>query len=103
MKRIVFIVLLVGLAVPTGVFGQGMFSAGKSSPPDDVPPPILSAYPDTQSLSDLNPDADLPVMAPELALATYQQKSAMQSSLLEAYSAVTVIHAELPDTSQQGE
>lgn len=103
MKSIVFIVLLVGLAVPTGLFGQGMFSTEKVSPSEDVPPPILSAYPDIQSLSDLNTETDLPVMAPELALATYQQKTAMQSSLLEAYSAVTVIHAELPDTSQQGD
>jgi hypothetical protein len=68
-----------------------------------VPPPILSAYPDTQSLTDLNAPEALPVMAPELALATYQQRAAVQSTQLEAYSALSVIHAELPDTSQQGE
>jgi hypothetical protein len=71
--------------------------------PSDVPAPILSAYPDTQPLSDLNAGAGLPLMAPELALATYEQRAAQQSTQLAAYSAVTVIHAELPDTSQQGD
>lgn len=42
-------------------------------------------------------------MSPELALATYQYRSAQQSAQLAAYSAVTVIRAELPETSQQGE
>ena len=45
----------------------------------------------------------LPVMSPELALATYEHRSSQQASGLSAYSAVTVVRAELPETSQQGE
>jgi hypothetical protein len=55
------------------------------------------------SVPSLGSSAELPVMSPELALATYQQRSAQQAAALAAYSAVTVIHAELPDSSQQGE
>lgn len=101
MKRIVFIALL-GLCIPGSVFAQGFVAASAASQAD-VPPPILSAYPDTQSLTDLNAPEALPVMAPELALATYQQRAVIQSTQLEAYSALSIIHAELPDTSQQGE
>jgi hypothetical protein len=101
MKRIVFIALF-GLCLSGSVFAQAFMAAGEV-PQGDVPPPILSAFPDTQSLTDLNAPDELPVMAPELALATYQQRSTIQSSQLEAYSALTTIHAELPDTSQQGE
>jgi len=51
----------------------------------------------------LGSNALLPLMSPELALATYQLRSAQQAADLAAYSSVTVIRAELPDTSQQGE
>ena len=102
MKRLILIVLAIGLWVPGQVFGQAMFAAPENSSAE-VPPPILSAYPDTQSLSDLKADDRLPTMAPELALATYEQHSAQQASQLEAYSATTVIHAELPDTEQKAD
>jgi hypothetical protein len=46
---------------------------------------------------------ELPVMSPELTLATYQHRIALQAVELATYSAVTVVRAELPDTSQQGE
>jgi hypothetical protein len=45
----------------------------------------------------------LPRMAPELALETYERRSALQAAELVSYSAITKIHAELPDTSQEGE
>src|SRR5204862_2311798 len=45
----------------------------------------------------------LPRMAPELALQVYHGRSVLQAQQLAAYSAVTVIRAELPDTAQQGE
>jgi hypothetical protein len=45
----------------------------------------------------------LPRMAPELALQAYQGRSAIQAERLAGYSAVTVIHAELPETAQSGE
>jgi len=45
----------------------------------------------------------LPRMSPELALATYQRRSGQQGADLAAYSAATVIRAELPSTAQRGE
>ena len=42
-------------------------------------------------------------MAPELALQVYHGRSVLQSQDLASYSAVTVIHAQLPETAQQGE
>jgi hypothetical protein len=42
-------------------------------------------------------------MSPELALATYQHRTAQQAAELAAYSARTLIKAELPDTEQRGE
>jgi hypothetical protein len=45
----------------------------------------------------------LPRMAPELALQVYHGRSALQAQQLAAYSAVTLIRAELPDTAQRGE
>jgi hypothetical protein len=106
MKRFVLIVLLFGLSVPGKVFAQAMFSAGGSrvSPVADG---ALPAYPlvsaDTQPAPALSTIAQLPVMSPDLALSTYQQRSSQQAAALSAYSAVTVVRAELPDTSQQGE
>lgn len=47
--------------------------------------------------------AALPRMAPELALQTFEQRSARQSAELAAYSARTVIRAELPESAQTGE
>jgi hypothetical protein len=106
MKRIALIVILLGFCLPGEVFAQAMLPAGGVSvsasadgvllvsplvPVSDVAVPTLGS-------NDL-----LPMMSPELALATYQQRSAQQASALAAYSSVTVIRAELPDTSQQGE
>jgi hypothetical protein len=45
----------------------------------------------------------LPRMAPDLALRTYENRVAQQNSQLAAYSADTLIRAQLPDTSQSGE
>ncbi len=42
-------------------------------------------------------------MAPELALETYQRRSAQQAAALAEYSSTTLIRAELPSTSQRGE
>ena len=42
-------------------------------------------------------------MAPELALQAFQGRSVIQNQQLSSYSATTVVHAELPDTAQQGE
>src|SRR5438876_2027894 len=58
--------------------------------------------------SDRRPSAfiapvELPRMAPELALETYQRRSAQQAAALAEYSSTTLIRAELPSTSQRGE
>ncbi len=45
----------------------------------------------------------LPRMAPELALQVCHGRSVIQAGQLAAYSATTVIRAQLPDTSQYGE
>ncbi len=83
-----------------------MFPAGGASPAsalDSTLPvsPFLSA--DNQFAPALPSTSRLPVMSPDLALATYQQRVSQQASQLSAYSAVTVVRAELPDSSQQGE
>ncbi len=52
---------------------------------------------------DLSFSAEPPRMSPELALETYEQRSAQQNELLAAYTASTTIAAELPDTAQRGQ
>lgn len=42
-------------------------------------------------------------MAPELALQVYHGRAVIQAQQLAEYSATTIIHAELPESSQQGE
>jgi hypothetical protein len=51
----------------------------------------------------LTPPAVLPVMSPELALETYQSRAAQQATDLASYSSTSLIHAELPESRQQGE
>lgn len=57
----------------------------------------------TPSTSDLPPPTVLPRMAPELALQVLHGRSVIQSQQLAGYSAITIVHAELPQTSQQAE
>ena len=66
-------------------------------------PPYPLILADTKPVPTLGPTVRLPVMAPELALAIYQRRSAQQAAALSSYSAVTVVRAELPDSAQQGE
>ncbi len=106
MKRVALIVILLGLGLPREVFPQAMLPKGGvsvSASADGIllVSPLVSGY--DGSVPSLGSSAELPVMSPELALATYQQRSAQQAAALASYSAVTVIHAELPDSSQQGE
>ena len=106
MKRFVPIVLLLGLCVSGEVFAQARFAAGEASvlpgTGGALPPyPLILA--DTKPVPTLGPTVPLPVMAPELALAIYQRRSAQQAAALSSYSAVTVVRAELPESAQQGE
>jgi len=54
-------------------------------------------------LAVLPTQAPLPRMAPEFALRVFEGHAAAQSAGLASYSATTLIHAELPATSQYGE
>jgi hypothetical protein len=56
-----------------------------------------------RSAPDFGSSTVLPRMAPELALRVFQERAANQSQKLAGYSAITLIHAELPQTSQKGE
>ena len=58
---------------------------------------------DSGSAVTLGTSDALPTMSPELTLATFLHHTEQQTSGLASYSAITVIHAELPDTSQSGE
>jgi hypothetical protein len=71
-------------------------------PTVDDPVPVPAAIPAAGHLP-LNATAVLPRMAPELALQVCHGRSVVQAGQLAAYSATTVIRAELPDTSQYGE
>jgi len=105
MRRSTLIVLLLGLLAPGVVFAQAMLSAATGVTPvaDGAMPTLSSASNGDQPLPTLGASEVLPLMSPELALAAYQHKSAQQAAALASYSAVTVIRAELPDTSQHGE
>jgi hypothetical protein len=105
MKRLIPIFLL-GLLIPGQVFAQAMFSANEAvvwTPERGVSPPFPLILTDTQPVPAVTPKGQLPVMSPELALSKYQQRVAQQTRELASYSAVTVVRAELPETSQQGE
>jgi hypothetical protein len=97
MRRFVLIFLLVGTSLCAKTFAQGIrggvFDADLPLG-DDAPA-------DTRLTVSLPPVQ--PILSPELALATYQRRAAVQTSQLASYSAVTVIKAQLPDTSQEGE
>jgi hypothetical protein len=106
MKRLLLMVLLCGLWAPAGLFAQAMFSAGEAAvlpSARGVLPPFPLILADSQPVPNLGPTAELPLMSPELALLAYQHRVAQQANALAAYSAVTVVRAELPDTAQQGE
>lgn len=105
MRRFLFLIVLLGLTVPGEVFAQAAFSAGEAAvlPSSAALPPFPLILADTQPVPTLGPTTQLPVMSPELALLTYQRRVAQQAAQLAAYSAVTLIRAQLPETSQQGE
>jgi hypothetical protein len=106
MKRPILILLLLGLAGPGQVFAQAMFSTNEAvvwPSSRGATPPFPLILTDTPSAPALTSKVELPVMAPELAFSTYQQRVAQQAKDLAGYSALTVVRAELPETAQQGE
>jgi hypothetical protein len=91
------LVALSGLAsaqafLSAGFEGVPAFSSA-SSPLVVTPPPA----------PDLTAPVTMPRMAPELALQVYRGRALIQAQRLAAYSAVTTIRAELPETGQSGE
>jgi hypothetical protein len=105
MKRIVFIALLFGMCLPGRSYAQALLSAAGEKPAVvDSDAVMVTFEPGAdRSLPTLNAAPELPVMSAELALANYERRAALQPVQLAAYSATTVIHAELPDSSQQGD
>lgn len=90
-----------GPRVLAAVAGDGF----RWSPPTGETSLPLFAIPPSVSrpMPGLSPAVSLPLMAPELAFQNFQSRSARQSGDLAAYSATTLIRAQLPDTSQYGE
>jgi hypothetical protein len=91
--------------------------SGQSAPPAVLMPEVLSiddrtamdttldsilASDDTR-LPQLTPTSALPLMSPELALRSYQARASQQAAGLTSYTSTSVIHAELPESKQQGE
>jgi len=77
-----------------------------ATPPEagSTPAPAFSALAFAHGAeAALPPAASAPRMAPELALATFQQRALRQLNEPVSYSANTVVEAELPDSSQKGE
>src|SRR5579862_7585990 len=103
MKRLALIVFLLGMFFSGRGFAQGMFPAGSAPASEEnvARDPLIPI--DNGSAVTLGSNATLPIMSPELALATYLNRTEQQVIALASYSAVTVIHAELPDTSQSGD
>jgi hypothetical protein len=97
-----FFFLLSLIAVLAGVaaaqsFGPRALDSAISALPGYTTPGLHASTPDIAA------PVALPRMAPELALQVYHGRSVIQAQQLAAYSALTVIRAELPDTAQQGE
>ena len=100
---LILVVCLAGLAaaqmsaVATGS-GSGDLSfatsTGISAPDVGLP---------RRSAPELSTSLTLPRMSPELALHTFAKHSARQAAELGSYSAMTIIRAELPESSQRGE
>jgi len=108
MKRFLLVLLVGGLFLPSRVLGQLEPAERDLLVNASVPGYLFAAdrlpaaSPDTQPLAPAAAPV-LPIMSPELALATYERRTADQASQLASYSAVTIIKAELPDTAQEGE
>ena len=112
-RLLTFFVLFFGLCgwvCAQEAWPTGATRADRGTPPD-------FGYSSVNSLSSLVPAAGraadevplpptvavaLPRMAPELALQAYRGRTVIQASQLSAYSAKTVISADLPDTHQSG-
>lgn len=94
--------LLIGLVCWSGIAAAQTlpalaFDASRTTLPAGTVAPVKTSVPDLPS------STPLPRMAPELALQAYHGRTVIQAQDLAAYSAVSVIRAQLPETDQQGE
>jgi len=103
MKRIVFITLLLGIGFSRLASAQALLPSARKSVIDPDALMVTFEPTDGRSLPALQVGTELPMMSADLALANYERRAALQPSQLASYSAVSVIHAELPDSAQQGE
>lgn len=111
--RSFFIFLVVVLCITGSAWSQTPFALVPGSVADTSPwlgvPPVDGVTPFAMvANADRNPlplsaPVSLPRMAPDLALQTYQNRVSLQNAQLAAYSASTLIRADLPETSQSGE
>jgi hypothetical protein len=106
--RLTAVIFLVLGAVFSGVSAAQSFGraaamttpvAAPSVPGESVPRLAVA----DSSTPDLVPVVSRPQMSAELALDAFQKRSNRQAQELAGYSAATVIRAELPRISQQGE
>jgi hypothetical protein len=106
MKRAVFGVLVLGLSSLIDVSGQVLVSNDALTLPPVSGQAAFSLQPGDASPAS-SPNAaeflTLPKMSADQAMASFQRRSANQSAELTSYSSVSIIDAELPDTSQHGE
>jgi hypothetical protein len=89
--------LLVSLLASGQTLASSAFDANRPKAEDNavmVYPAVAPAIPASVSL---------PRMAPELALQVYHGRARIQAMQLASYSAITLIRAELPESSQKGE
>lgn len=107
MRPLAFILLVLGSVFSGASAAQSFGPAGAlttSVAVPSVPGEGLPALPVTDiSTPDLVTAVARPQMSADLALATFEQRSARQSQQLAGYSAATVIRAELPRSLQRGE
>jgi len=106
MKCIVLAALLLGLSAPGEVGAQVVISAEgvvASSTVGGQPQfnPLPSKDPSLSSLDAAT--TTLRVLPADQAMARFQLRSTTQSVEMVSHSAISVIRAELPDTSQRGE
>ena len=101
---IVLFFLLSGLASAQLGPHSALVPAGNGLPPLFLSiPESTPNVSDDQVLAPFAPPSNLPRMAPELAIQVYRNRVGQQMARLSAYSATTLIRANLIDTKQYGE
>src|SRR6266436_3843623 len=107
MRSYLFVLAFVLLSLNGFVLGQAPSPAvlvPEVLSSDDLDSILGSILSSEDSLPpQVTPPTVLPVMSPELALQTYQSRAAQQATSLTSYTSTSVIHAELPESKQQGE